>query len=81
LVLAKTKIQPLELLTKKLLQKTHFAHDTFLMPYNTKIYKPDFKNPVEHEENVHPSEVDASTRALADFALVLFNSNEFVYLY
>jgi hypothetical protein len=39
------------------------------------------EDPVEFEENVHPSEVAAATRALADFALALFNSNEFVYVY
>ena len=39
------------------------------------------EDPAEYEENVHSSEVDAPTRALADFALVLFNSNEFVYVY
>jgi hypothetical protein len=32
------------------------------------------------EHNAHPSEVGAETRALADLALVLFNSNEFVYV-
>ena len=40
----------------------------------------DPEDPVKYEENVHPSEVDAATLALADFALALFNSNEFVYV-
>jgi hypothetical protein len=35
----------------------------------------------ESEDNVHPSEVSAETRALAALALALFNSNEFVYVY
>jgi hypothetical protein len=38
-------------------------------------------DPAEFEANLHPSEVGAETRALADFALVLLNSNEFVYVY
>ncbi|MDX2269161.1 MAG: PSD1 and planctomycete cytochrome C domain-containing protein [Bryobacter sp.] len=33
------------------------------------------------EPNLHPSEVNAATRALADLALVLFNTSEFVYVY
>jgi len=33
------------------------------------------------EANLHPSEVPPSTRALSDFALVLLNSSEFVYVY
>ena len=28
-----------------------------------------------------PADVDASTRALADLCLLLFNSNEFIYVY
>ena len=35
----------------------------------------------DYEHNPHPSEVSPQTRALADLALALFNSNEFVYLY
>jgi hypothetical protein len=34
----------------------------------------------EYEHNLHPSEVGPETRALADLALVLLNSNEFVYM-
>lgn len=34
-----------------------------------------------YEANLHPSDVGAGTRALADFALVLLNANEFVYVY
>ena len=37
--------------------------------------------PWTEEENLHPSDVAPETRALADLALVLFNSNEFVYIY
>ena len=37
--------------------------------------------PWEHEENPHASQVEPETRALADLALVLFNSNEFAYVY
>jgi len=39
------------------------------------------EDPVAYESNLHPSEVPASTRALAELALVLLNSNEFVYVY
>jgi len=35
----------------------------------------------DYEENLHPSDVSPETRALADMALVLLNSNEFVYVY
>jgi len=38
---------------------------------------PDWK----FEDNTHLSEVGPETRALADLALVLFNSNEFAYVY
>jgi Protein of unknown function (DUF1549)/Protein of unknown function (DUF1553)/Planctomycete cytochrome C len=38
-------------------------------------------DPAEYEENLHPAEVNPETRALADLALVLLNSNEFVYVY
>ncbi len=34
-----------------------------------------------YERNLHASEVSAETRALADVCLVLFNSNEFAYVY
>ena len=37
--------------------------------------------PGNYEHNLHPSEADPSTRALADLALVLINSSEFVYVY
>ena len=37
--------------------------------------------PWEYEENLHASQVEPQTRALADLALVLFNSNEFAYVY
>jgi hypothetical protein len=39
------------------------------------------EDPEPYEENIHPSEVTPATRALADLALVLFNANEFVYVY
>ena len=35
----------------------------------------------EYEHNLHPSEAGPETRALADLALALLNSNEFVYVY
>ena len=38
-------------------------------------------DPAPYEENLSPREVNAETRALADLALVLLNSNEFVYVY
>jgi cytochrome c553 len=34
-----------------------------------------------YEENLHPSEVSPAVRALASLALVLFNGNEFAYVY
>jgi mono/diheme cytochrome c family protein len=37
--------------------------------------------PKDYEHNLHPSEVGPETRALADFALVLLNASEFVYVY
>ena len=41
--------------------------------------QPAYGGPYEH--NPHPSDASPETRALADFALALFNSNEFVYVY
>ncbi len=41
--------------------------------------QPVYTRPYEH--NPHPSEATPEVRALADLALALFNSNEFVYLY
>ena len=41
--------------------------------------QPAYNGPYEH--NPHPSEASPQTRALADLALALFNSNEFVYVY
>ena len=41
--------------------------------------QPAYAGPYEH--NPHPSESSPETRALADLALALFNSNEFVYVY
>jgi hypothetical protein len=38
-------------------------------------------DPAKYEENLAPRDVDPETRALADLALVLMNSNEFVYVY
>jgi len=38
-------------------------------------------DPVDYEPNLHPSQVAPETRALADLALVLLNSNQFVYVY
>jgi hypothetical protein len=34
-----------------------------------------------YERNLHPSQVSASTRALAELCLTLLNANEFVYVY
>ena len=39
------------------------------------------EDPSEFEPNLHPSDVTAEVRAMADVALVLLNSNEFVYVY
>ena len=39
------------------------------------------EEPGEYEENLHPRDVSPETRALADLALVLMNSNEFIYVY
>jgi hypothetical protein len=39
------------------------------------------EDPAEFEENLHPSQADAETRALANIMLALFNSNEFAYVY
>ena len=39
------------------------------------------EDPAPYEANLHPDQVGPETRALADLALVLMNSNEFVYLY
>jgi len=36
---------------------------------------------VKYEANLHPSQVSAATRALADLTLTLLNSNEFLYVY
>ena len=36
---------------------------------------------VRYEENLHPSEVSPQVRMLAELALVLFNTNEFAYVY
>lgn len=41
--------------------------------------QPAYTGPYEH--NPHPSDATPATRALADLALALFNSNEFVYVY
>jgi hypothetical protein len=38
-------------------------------------------DPSPYEANLHAADAGPATRALADFALVLFNSNEFVYVY
>ena len=38
-------------------------------------------DPVKYEENPRPEDATPETRALAELALVLFNSNEFVYVY
>jgi hypothetical protein len=37
--------------------------------------------PAQFEANLHPSDVGPETRAFADLALVLLNSNEFMYVY
>ena len=41
--------------------------------------QPAYSGPYEH--NPHPSDASPEVRALADMALALFNSNEFVYVY
>ena len=41
--------------------------------------QPAYSGPYEH--NPHPSDSSPEARALADLALALFNSNEFVYVY
>ena len=41
--------------------------------------QPAYSGPYDH--NPHPSDASPETRALADFSLALFNSNEFVYVY
>ena len=35
----------------------------------------------DYQPDLKPADVDAETRALADLCLLLFNSNEFVYVY
>jgi hypothetical protein len=37
--------------------------------------------PWQYEDNLHASDASPETRAWADLALVLFNSNEFAYVY
>ncbi|MEP7364577.1 MAG: PSD1 and planctomycete cytochrome C domain-containing protein [Acidobacteriota bacterium] len=39
------------------------------------------EDPADFEANLHPSEVSAEVRAMADVTLTLLNSNEFVYVY
>ncbi|MEO7652544.1 MAG: DUF1549 and DUF1553 domain-containing protein, partial [Bryobacteraceae bacterium] len=39
------------------------------------------EDPAKYEENLQPGEVSPATRALADVALALLNSNEFLYVY
>jgi hypothetical protein len=39
------------------------------------------EDPTPYEHNLHASQIPPEARALADFALVLLNSNEFVYVY
>ncbi|MEX2264712.1 MAG: PSD1 and planctomycete cytochrome C domain-containing protein [Bryobacteraceae bacterium] len=39
------------------------------------------EDPVEYEENLHATDAKPETRAFADLALALLNSNEFVYVY
>ena len=34
-----------------------------------------------YQENLQPADVSPETRALADVALALFNTNEFIYVY
>ena len=47
-------------------------------PFEYEEILPVFENYIP---DVKPEDVSAGTRALADFCLVLFNSNEFIYLY
>ena len=37
--------------------------------------------PVKYEENIQPAQVSPETRAMAQVLLVLFNSNEFIYVF
>ncbi|MBI3279505.1 MAG: hypothetical protein HYZ57_06655 [Acidobacteria bacterium] len=37
--------------------------------------------PAAYEENIAPAQVPPATRALADALLLLFNANEFVYVF
>ena len=37
--------------------------------------------PAGYEENIQPAQVSAETRAMAQVLLVLFNSNEFIYVF
>jgi len=39
------------------------------------------EDPAPYQPNLHPSQVGPETRALADLALVLINTNEFVFIY
>lgn len=47
-------------------------------PFEYEEILPAFEN---YTPDIKPADVDAPTRALADLCLLLFNSNEFVYLY
>jgi hypothetical protein len=38
-------------------------------------------DPARYEENLQPGSVSQEVRAMAELALVLFNSNEFIYVY
>ncbi|MCA9216777.1 MAG: DUF1553 domain-containing protein, partial [Planctomycetales bacterium] len=47
-------------------------------PFEYEEILPAFQN---YKRDKKPADVDASTRALADMCLLLFNSNEFIYVY
>jgi cytochrome c553 len=47
----------------------------------TEVQIEEDREEVQYQENLRPADVTADIRALADFALVLFNANEFIYLH
>jgi hypothetical protein len=69
---AKPPVKPAE---RPLVHKISSELTGEVFEFHQNIAQPDF------ESNLHPSEVSAETRALADFTLVLLNANEFVYVY
>ncbi|MEM9941967.1 MAG: DUF1553 domain-containing protein, partial [Planctomycetota bacterium] len=59
-------------ITRSLVEE--FTGETFQYVELLDIYE-------EFEKDLEPSDVDAKTRALADICLLLFNSNQFMYVY